>query len=315
MSQIDDRQAVINEVNYDKTKTAAEKLALIASFEKLWAEMDSPTPTTSATSAKTTKKVVTYPLQQTTSEAIEKVSQFLQSMITRMDFELASKTNPKNENGEIQEGKWQVLQIYLTSGKYAKNKLTDLILHKIEGTIKVIPSKDETPIEQALRDYVAGKNPTQGPPIPEIPIITPAPAGAPAPAAAPAVPPQNSWNGQVITEDLLTQLFNSDKNAWAQAFQIYWGHPYEYFFPSSGVVTPPVVITPPAPAQPRYVRYIGSPDIFDRQSGSWISPTEALGLGIFNTGAVQDFTYPRPEVKTGTDFAVWNNRNLTIFPV
>lgn len=82
------------------------------------------------------------------------------------------------------------------------------------------------------------------------------------------------------------------------------------FTPAPSVYTPAVpIITFP------YVRYLGSPNVFDRQTGRWIQESEANSLNIFNKGLVQQFSIPRPEVKTGADYATWNNRNLTQVPV
>ena len=89
---------------------------------------------------------------------------------------------------------------------------------------------------------------------------------------------------------------------------------------SPAPVTPPAYVPPPtsapAPTQPYpYVRYLGSPNVFDRTTGRWIPESEANSLNIFGKGLVQQFGTPRPEVKVASDYAVWNNRNLTQFPV
>ena len=94
-----------------------------------------------------------------------------------------------------------------------------------------------------------------------------------------------------------------------------WGTilPGGLFMPTStpSIVTPPAPIAVPYP----YVKFLGSPNVFDRKTGRWIPENEATSLNIFTKGLVQQFNVPRPEVKIGSDYAVWNNRNLTNYPI
>ena len=71
----------------------------------------------------------------------------------------------------------------------------------------------------------------------------------------------------------------------------------------------------PAPAKKPYVQYLGSPNVFDRQNGQWINEQTAKDRNIFALGLIEMITNPRPEVKVASDFAIWNNRNLTQFPI
>ena len=53
-----------------------------------------------------------------------------------------------------------------------------------------------------------------------------------------------------ITEEYLSQLFKTDKTAWAKTFEQKWGKPYEAFFPptpSPGEPLPPLPPSPPTP--------------------------------------------------------------------
>lgn len=63
-----------------------------------------------------------------------------------------------------------------------------------------------------------------------------------------------------------------------------------------------------------YIRFAGSPDVFDRQTGKYISATDATRLGINQALMVDVMPNPRPEVKTESDFAKWSGKDLTNWP-
>lgn len=128
----------------------------------------------------------------------------------------------------------------------------------------------------------------------------------------------------------LVEVYNENRGAIAPELTMY----YPQYGIGGGVIptssspsapTPPPVTTPsqPTPTQPittptqpyPYVRYLGSPNVFDRMTGRWIPESEANSLNIFTKGLVFQFSVPRPEVKVASDYSVWNNRNLSNYPV
>lgn len=92
--------------------------------------------------------------------ALEKMETFLNNIKQRLDFELTTKTNPKDDNGTIQEGKHIVLKTYLTSGKFSKNFFADIILRKLEPGEQALSNTEEMPLEDELRKIVKA-DPTQ----------------------------------------------------------------------------------------------------------------------------------------------------------
>lgn len=95
-------------------------------------------------------------------------------------------------------------------------------------------------VAQAYREQQAR---IHQPPPPSPPLSPPvAVTGSqPQPQFQPPLPSPKLWQGQPITGELLQKLFDTDKVAWAKAFEIYWGHPYEYYYP-------PAPASAPAPA-------------------------------------------------------------------
>ena len=79
--------------------------------------------------------------------------------------------------------------------------------------------------------------------------------------------------------------------------------------------TPAPAPVAPAPAKLLYIRFAGSPNVFNRQTGQLITQNEALRLQLFTGGKIEDIPTPRQEVKVASDFALWNDRNLTYSPV
>lgn len=80
--------------------------------------------------------------------------------------------------------------------------------------------------------------------------------------------------------------------------------------------TPPTKLFPPpgAPNFMDYIIFIGSPNIFERTTGRYISASEAGNIPNFWARVISAGA-PRPEIKTETDFALWESKNLTNFPV
>ena len=101
----------------------------------------------------------------------ETIISFLKDLTQNLDFELAVKTNPRNQDGQFQEGKFEVINIYRKQGRIGKNLIQYLILYPITETNKAIPAKLEDPIENALRTFVKGLVLPSTPPAP----VTPAP--------------------------------------------------------------------------------------------------------------------------------------------
>ena len=79
--------------------------------------------------------------------------------------------------------------------------------------------------------------------------------------------------------------------------------------------TAPTGTAPTAPTAPtgetqkQYVRYAGSPDVFDRTNGKYISADEASRIPGFDA-QVEDLSSIRPDIKTEADFAKLNQTNL-----
>ena len=79
--------------------------------------------------------------------------------------------------------------------------------------------------------------------------------------------------------------------------------------------TAPTGTAPTAPTAPtgetqkQYVRYAGSPDVFDRTNGKYISADEASRIPGFDA-QVEDLSSIRPDIKTEADFARLNQTNL-----
>ena len=186
---------------------------------------------------------------QVLQKAKEELFNFLSNLTQNMDFELGSKTNPKDRGGNKIPGKWEIVHVYYKQGQYVKSGLTYFPLYEITDIDRQITRLKENPIEDALRLY--SRN-IVGPNLPQPTTTSPTPP-APVPDAVPGVPP--------------------------------------------------------------YVRYVGSPNIFNRYTGKYITYNEAIQLGVYNPGQIKDFTSPRPEVQVATDFAIWDGKDLTVFPV
>lgn len=284
---------------------------------------------------------------------------FLSKLTLSMDFELGSKTNPKDLDGNVKEGRYEVLSIYRRQGLTSKSLMAYLILYPITAEDKVISSKLEEPIENELRLFIKGMT---------TPIGTPTPTP---PTPTPTTPSTNAGANIVYFLGEYKTRFTKQGNQWIETLPsgAYWStfneetrdNQYIYIFdparqirvrlpiyggiasltedgkiwtpiqsvvpmfvayrppeqqPTPSQPTPtPSQPTPTTPSQPRYVRYKGSPNVFDRYNGRYISYSEAQQLGIFNAGMVQDIDGIRPEVKVATDFALWDGKNLTIYPV
>lgn len=293
----------------------------------------------------------------TTTLALQKLNAFLAALPGRMDFELATKTNPTDENGNFQEGKFEILHIYLTTGKFIKNKLTDLILYQIDADHPIIKAVDEIPIRKALLDYVktgsisiAGTtipNSSQPPAaaiiVPNLPLLDKLKAyGAELLYAGGKLVLYESDRTGVMhgvhgiltpddllaqykidpaqikqvggnSDQLLTQGYNFDTskaNLDTQAFNALIKS-YDDNWTAANV--PPTAA--PTPPKPTFIRYSGSPNIFDRHTGQYISPAIAATRGDLTPDNILNIGAPRPEVKTGADFAKWDGKNLTTFPV
>lgn len=61
----------------------------------------------------------------------------------------------------------------------------------------------------------------------------------------------------------------------------------------------------------RYRQYAGSPDVFEADTGRYISEDEAKQKGIFGSGEIEQAATPRPGVKKESDFALLRGQNLT----
>lgn len=207
---------------------------------------------------------------------VVELNNFLNGLPGRLDFEIATKTNPLDENGNVIQGKHQVVYVYLKYGKYKKTKITDLVIKKMAEDEKRLPTKEETPFEQNLRDYAKSLSEVEtplpvAPPTPAIPPVAP-----PLPTPPPTPPP-----------------------------------------PPAPLPTSPTIKLPPPTGYPEfidYVTYVGSPDVFDRTTGRYISASEGGNIPNFWIRVLKAKTV-RPEVKTESDFAVWAGKNLTNFPV
>lgn len=64
--------------------------------------------------------------------------------------------------------------------------------------------------------------------------------------------------------------------------------------------------------QKPYVQYAGSPDIFERKTGTYIPAEQAKKLGINNALQVEQISTPRPDIKTEADFAKLAQTNLKL---
>ena len=225
------------------------------------------------TNTTTKKKKDTTPIntKRLIDMAIKATTEFLEELSQRLDFELATKTNPKNPLGEFIDGKFQVLNFYRTTGKFVKNLIGYKILYQITGTEKAIKTADEEPIEQALREIY--KLPAVVPTPPPVAITPPAPLPTPQLAQTRQPPP-----------------------------------------PPIETIQLPIPTTTES-NKPTFIKYEGSPNVFNRYTGKWISPEQAQTLGVFNAGAVQNISTPRPEVKKGSDYQIYNNRDLSVFPI
>ena len=81
--------------------------------------------------------------------------------------------------------------------------------------------------------------------------------------------------------------------------------------PPSTTPQPPTS-TPTTPSSLRpYIRYIGSPNIFSRETGEYINPGTAGAVEALKPNMTEDISTPRPEVHTGSDYALWNGKDLT----
>lgn len=65
------------------------------------------------------------------------------------------------------------------------------------------------------------------------------------------------------------------------------------------------------PAGKPFISFLGSPDVFFRVDGSYIPQAEAIAKKVNLINDVEQLTYPRPEVKSATDYAQWAGKNLT----
>ena len=183
---------------------------------------------------------------------VAKLNEWLASLNSSLDFELATKTNPKDLHGDIKSGKFQVLNIYRKYGPYAKSLLGYVIVYEIKGSMKALTAKTEEPYERRLRELV----------------------------------------------DKITPISPPDTQTEA---------------PAQPTTQPSQPTSTPAPEIKRttFIRFQGSPNIFARGTGKHIKGYEATSLGVFVAGAIEDILSPRPEVKTGADFAIWNDRDLS----
>ena len=62
-----------------------------------------------------------------------------------------------------------------------------------------------------------------------------------------------------------------------------------------------------------YIRYKGSPDVFDETTGRYISDVEAQKIANFDT-QVKDVNVIRPDIQTEADFAKLSGTNVALSP-
>ncbi|MFQ5751798.1 MAG: hypothetical protein ACE5HI_07360 [bacterium] len=92
-----------------------------------------------------------------TNLALAKVADFLDNFGDRLDFELTTKKNPINKNGQFLVGKYYTLQIRFRSGQFRSTKLAEFILRPFGEDEKALTSAEEQPFESALREAVRGR--------------------------------------------------------------------------------------------------------------------------------------------------------------
>ncbi len=349
------------------------------------------TPSPIRTTAPTVKlparaKTVFKPAaDELTNLALDKVAEFIDAIPPRLDFEIASKTNPTDEDGNVSSGKHIILRVYLKSGSSVKNKFADIILRPYQGDEKALTSAEEDPIEEALRFAIANT------PVMDTQSIATLSAPAEKPETLAVITPINFpaevadsllrfaiWNDDFITDfkadvhlpadlaqppgngrspqlkaGVLEQLradikrytgeqdpsiisfigdtiteYRRDDLFRSMLGHAEWAKPFvgegkiikdENQFAELGLYLlnrrrKPRANTPVG-GRSGFVRFKGSPDVFNRFTGTFINYTIANQLKLFEPGKVEELPYQRPEVLSAADFATWSGKDLTRFPI
>lgn len=332
-----------------------------------------------------TKTIFKPATNELTQLALDKVAEFLDAIPPRLDFEIASKSNPTDNDGNVLPGKYVILRVYLKSGSSVKNKFADLVLRPFLGDEKTLTSAEEEPIEIALRNAIAdtpirdalavmdGGGTTLEPTTAgkkrnglytyeEITQFTQADVAGNQELAHLLL---KLYNNNGISDERLMNpaevllfelvkgqmpkvgqkgfLVSADELRHAERYQDWKDAREESVrqsasrekdagllvlktmidgYKNAGLdpYSMPIVIEQSgllgqAIQSNLHVRFTGSPDVFNRQTGKFIDYNTAKQLGLFNPGMVEQLTRNRPEVNTGSDYGKYSGKDLSVFPI